>query len=96
MGIMCTLALASVCLMDEPLSNLDAQLRQQMRADIRALQQRLGMTMVYVTHDQTDTMTMADKVALMRSGIIEQMGTPAELWRVACQYVCSGLYCRPP
>ncbi|QEI08750.1 ABC transporter ATP-binding protein [Pigmentiphaga aceris] len=73
-------AQADVCLMDEPLSNLDAQLRQQMRSEIRALQQRLGMTMVYVTHDQTEAMTMADKVVLMRGGRIEQQGTPAELY----------------
>ncbi|MEG0820653.1 MAG: ABC transporter ATP-binding protein [Burkholderiaceae bacterium] len=73
-------AQAPVCLMDEPLSNLDAQLRQQMRTEIRALQQRLGMTMVYVTHDQTEAMTMADRVVLMRQGRIEQIGTPAQLY----------------
>jgi sn-glycerol 3-phosphate transport system ATP-binding protein len=73
-------AQAEVCLMDEPLSNLDAQLRQQMRTEIRGLQQRLGMTMVYVTHDQTEAMTMADKVVLMRGGRIEQQGTPSELY----------------
>ena len=71
---------AAVCLMDEPLSNLDAQLRQQMRQEIRALQQRLGMTLIYVTHDQTEAMTMADKVVLMRAGRIEQHGSPAELY----------------
>ena len=69
-----------VCLMDEPLSNLDAQLRHEMRVEIRALQQRLGMTMVYVTHDQTEAMTMADLVVLMRNGAIEQAGTPATLY----------------
>lgn len=73
-------AQACVCLMDEPLSNLDAQLRQHMRGEIRALQQRLGMTLVYVTHDQTEAMTMADHVVLMRAGRIEQQGTPAELY----------------
>ncbi len=73
-------ARSPVCLMDEPLSNLDAQLRQHMRGEIRALQQRLGMTMVYVTHDQTEAMTMADRVVLMRAGRIEQQGTPAELY----------------
>ena len=61
-----------VCLMDEPLSNLDAQLRQEMRREIRALQQQLGMTMVYVTHDQTEAMSMADQVVLLRDGRIEQ------------------------
>src|SRR4051794_33775334 len=69
-----------VCLMDEPLSNLDAKLRHEMRTEIRALQQRLGMTMVYVTHDQTEAMTMADRVVLMRDGSIEQNGTPEDLY----------------
>ncbi|HEY9568549.1 MAG TPA: ABC transporter ATP-binding protein, partial [Thalassobaculum sp.] len=69
-----------VCLMDEPLSNLDAQLRQEMRAEIRTLQQSLGMTMVYVTHDQAEAMSMADRVILMRQGRIEQDGSPAELY----------------
>jgi sn-glycerol 3-phosphate transport system ATP-binding protein len=69
-----------VCLMDEPLSNLDAQLRGEMRREIRALQQRLGMTMIYVTHDQVEAMTMADRVILMRGGRIEQNGPPAELY----------------
>src|SRR3546814_4468797 len=67
-----------VCLMDEPLSNLDAQLRQEMRAEIRTLQQSLGMTMVYVTHDQAQAMSMADRVILMRQGRIEQDGRSEE------------------
>jgi sn-glycerol 3-phosphate transport system ATP-binding protein len=70
----------SICLMDEPLSNLDAQLRHGMRVEIRALQQRLGMTVVYVTHDQVEAMSMADKVILIREGRIEQQGTPVELY----------------
>ena len=69
-----------VCLMDEPLSNLDAQLRAEMRREIRALQQKLGMTMVYVTHDQTEAMTMADQVILLRAGRVEQDATPAHLY----------------
>jgi sn-glycerol 3-phosphate transport system ATP-binding protein len=69
-----------VCLMDEPLSNLDAQLRQEMRREIRALQQKLGITMVYVTHDQTEAMTMADQVVLLRDGRIAQNGSPDELY----------------
>jgi sn-glycerol 3-phosphate transport system ATP-binding protein len=69
-----------VCLMDEPLSNLDAQLRHEMRREIRSLQQRLGITMVYVTHDQTEAMTMADRVILLRDGRVEQDATPAELY----------------
>jgi sn-glycerol 3-phosphate transport system ATP-binding protein len=70
----------SVCLMDEPLSNLDAQLRVEMRREIRALQQKLGITMLYVTHDQTEAMTMADRVVLMREGRVEQDAAPAELY----------------
>jgi sn-glycerol 3-phosphate transport system ATP-binding protein len=70
----------SICLMDEPLSNLDAQLRHGMRVEIRALQQRLGMTVVYVTHDQVEAMSMADRVILIREGRIEQEGSPAELY----------------
>ena len=69
-----------VCLMDEPLSNLDAQLRAEMRREIRALQQTLGITMVYVTHDQTEAMTMADQVILLRAGRVEQDATPAALY----------------
>lgn len=73
-------AKSSVCLMDEPLSNLDAKLRQEMRQEIRSLQQRLKMTMVYVTHDQVEAMTIADKIILMKGGGIEQHGTPEELY----------------
>jgi len=73
-------AQAPVCLMDEPLSNLDAQLRQEMRLEIRDLQRRLGITMLYVTHDQVEAMTMADQVVLLREGRIEQDGTPEELY----------------
>jgi sn-glycerol 3-phosphate transport system ATP-binding protein len=69
-----------ICLMDEPLSNLDAQLRHGMRVEIRALQQRLGMTVVYVTHDQVEAMSMADRVILMREGRVEQEGSPEELY----------------
>jgi sn-glycerol 3-phosphate transport system ATP-binding protein len=74
------IAESPVCLMDEPLSNLDAQLRGEMRREIRSLQQRLGITMVYVTHDQTEAMTMADRVVLLRGGRIEQVGSPEELY----------------
>jgi sn-glycerol 3-phosphate transport system ATP-binding protein len=69
-----------VCLMDEPLSNLDAKLRNEMRDEIRALQQKLGLTMIYVTHDQIEAMTMADQVVLLQSGRIEQIGPPYELY----------------
>jgi sn-glycerol 3-phosphate transport system ATP-binding protein len=74
------IAEAPVCLLDEPLSNLDAQLRQDLRREIRGLQQRLGITMIYVTHDQTEAMSMADEVILMRAGRIEQQGEPADLY----------------
>ena len=79
---------APVCLMDEPLSNLDAQLRAEMRQEIRALQRKLGITMVYVTHDQVEAMSMADRVILMNSGRIEQNGTPVDLYeRPANEFV---------
>ena len=66
--------------MDEPLSNLDAQLRHEMRREIRALQRKLGITMVYVTHDQTEAMSMADQVVLLNAGRIEQDAEPAALY----------------
>src|SRR3546814_8051582 len=66
--------------MDEPLSNLDAQLRHEMRREIRSLQQKLGITMIYVTHDQTEAMSMADRVVLLRNGRIEQHDTPDQLY----------------
>ena len=69
-----------VCLMDEPLSNLDAQLRHEMRREIRSLQRKLGITMIYVTHDQTEAMSMADQVVLLNAGRIEQDAAPAELY----------------
>jgi len=67
-------------LMDEPLSNLDAKLRVQMRTEVARIQKRLGTTMVYVTHDQTEAMTLGDRVAVMRAGIIQQVDTPANLY----------------
>ena len=85
-----------VCLMDEPLSNLDAQLRGEMRREIRSLQQRLGITMVYVTHDQTEAMTMADRVVLLKDGRIEQVGSPEELYeRPATAFTASFLGAPP-
>jgi sn-glycerol 3-phosphate transport system ATP-binding protein len=69
-----------VCLMDEPLSNLDAKLRAEMRDEIQRLQRSLGLTMVYVTHDQTEAMSMADQVILLKDGKIVQIGPPAELY----------------
>ncbi|WP_298928957.1 ABC transporter ATP-binding protein [uncultured Ramlibacter sp.] len=67
-------------LFDEPLSNLDAKLRVQMRTEIKALHQRLGTTTVYVTHDQVEAMTMADRIVVLRDGVIEQQGAPLELY----------------
>jgi len=69
-----------VFLFDEPLSNLDAKLRVQMRSEIKALHQRLKTTTVYVTHDQIEAMTMADRIVVMHDGVIEQIGTPLELY----------------
>jgi multiple sugar transport system ATP-binding protein len=70
----------AVFLMDEPLSNLDAKLRVQTRTEVSKLQKRLGTTMVYVTHDQTEAMTLGDRLAVMRSGILQQVGSPHELY----------------
>ncbi|MCF3942821.1 ABC transporter ATP-binding protein [Oceanobacillus alkalisoli] len=71
---------APLCLMDEPLSNLDAKLRGQMRMEIRRLQKRLGMTMVYVTHDQVEAMTMGDRIMVLNDGKIQQVGKPITLY----------------
>ncbi|MDR2325666.1 MAG: ABC transporter ATP-binding protein [Acidovorax sp.] len=73
-------AQAHVCLMDEPLSNLDAQLRQEMRVELRELQQRLGLTVVYVTHDQAEAMSMADQVVLLHQGKVEQCAAPRAMY----------------
>ena len=70
----------SVFLFDEPLSNLDAKLRVQMRSEIRELQKRLGVTTIYVTHDQIEAMTMADRIVVLKDGRVEQVGTPLDLY----------------
>src|SRR5512146_3439486 len=70
----------AVFLMDEPLSNLDAKLRVETRANIARLHQRLGTTTVYVTHDQVEAMTMGDRIAVMRDGVLQQVGTPQDLY----------------
>ena len=70
----------SAFLMDEPLSNLDAKLRVQMRTEVSRIQRRLGTTTVYVTHDQTEAMTLGDRVAVMRAGLLQQVGSPKELY----------------
>ena len=69
-----------ICLMDEPLSNLDAKLRAEMRDEIHLLQKSLKLTMIYVTHDQIEAMTMADKIVVLHDGVIEQVGSPMELY----------------
>ncbi len=70
----------SVFLMDEPLSNLDAKLRVQMRTEVLRVQRRLGVATLYVTHDQTEAMTMGDRVAVMRDGVLQQLAAPQELY----------------
>ncbi len=87
---------APVCLMDEPLSNLDAKLRAEMRREIRALQRRIGMTMIYVTHDQIEAMTMADRIVLMNGGRIEQQGRPDELYRTPATTFAASFIGTPP
>ncbi len=83
---------AQLFLFDEPLSNLDAQLRDEMRGEIKRLHQDLGITMIYVTHDQIEAMTLADKIVLMRGGVIEQMGAPLTIYeRPANRFVAGFL-----
>jgi multiple sugar transport system ATP-binding protein len=83
---------ARLYLFDEPLSNLDAQLRDEMRGEIKRLHQELGKTMIYVTHDQIEAMTMADRIVLLREGRIEQQGAPLDLYeRPATRYVAGFL-----
>jgi ABC-type sugar transport system ATPase subunit len=72
---------SGVFLLDEPLSNLDAELRLHMRVEIAALHKRIGKTMIYVTHDQVEAMTLADRIVVLRKGVIEQVGTPLDLYR---------------
>ena len=73
---------SKVFLMDEPLSNLDAKLRNQMRAEIILLRQKLNTTFIYVTHDQTEAMTLGDRIVIMKDGYIQQVGTPAEVFEM--------------
>jgi sn-glycerol 3-phosphate transport system ATP-binding protein len=83
-------------LFDEPLSNLDAKLRNQMRIEIKALQRRLGVTSVYVTHDQVEAMTMADRIIVMNGGRIEQIGTPAEIYHAPATTFVASFMGAPP
>src|SRR5579875_3107247 len=82
-------------LMDEPLSNLDAKLRVQMRTEVSRLQKRLGTTTVYVTHDQTEAMTLGDRVAVMRSGVLQQVASPKELYETPVNLFVAGFIGSP-
>jgi len=86
---------ADAFLFDEPLSNLDAKLRGQMRAEISRLQRRLGVTTVYVTHDQTEAMTLGDRVAVLRKGVLQQVGSPRELYEEPANLFVAGFIGSP-
>jgi multiple sugar transport system ATP-binding protein len=87
---------ARAFLFDEPLSNLDAKLRGQMRTEISRLQRRLGVTTVYVTHDQTEAMTLGDRVAVLRKGLLQQVATPRELYERPINLFVAGFIGSPP
>src|SRR4028118_326290 len=87
---------ADAFLFDEPLSNLDAKLRGQMRTEISRLQRSLGITTVYVTHDQTEAMTLGDRVAVMRKGLLQQVATPRELYEHPVNLFVAGFIGSPP
>lgn len=86
----------AIFLFDEPLSNLDAKLRIQMRAEIKMLHQRVNSTMIYVTHDQVEAMTLADRIVVLRDGYIEQVGTPIELFSKPVNTFVAGFIGTPP
>ncbi|MFC9976758.1 ABC transporter ATP-binding protein [Spirillospora sp. NPDC127200] len=86
---------ADAFLFDEPLSNLDAKLRGQMRTEISRLQRRLGVTTVYVTHDQTEAMTLGDRVAVLRKGVLQQVGSPRELYEQPANLFVAGFIGSP-
>ena len=86
---------SKVFLMDEPLSNLDAKLRNQMRAEIILLRQKLNTTFIYVTHDQTEAMTLGDRIVIMRDGYIEQVGTPQEVFETPVNLFVAGFIGSP-
>jgi len=79
-----------ILLLDEPLSNLDAKLREEMRFEIRSIQQKLGITVVYVTHDQSEAMAMSDRIAVMNKGRIQQVGTPYEIYKYPANTFVAG------
>ncbi|MGR9480922.1 ABC transporter ATP-binding protein [Rhizobium leguminosarum] len=84
-----------VFLFDEPLSNLDAKLRNELRVEIKKLHQRLGNTMIYVTHDQVEALTLADRIAIMRDGVIQQLASPAEIYRRPANLFVAGFIGAP-
>ncbi len=84
-----------IFLFDEPLSNLDAELRMQMRVEINKLHRRLGATMIFVTHDQVEAMTLADRIVVLRQGIVEQVGTPLELYNEPANLFVAGFIGSP-
>lgn len=86
----------SICLMDEPLSNLDAKLRHSVRQEIRAMQRELGMTVLYVTHDQTEAMGMADRIVLLNAGRVEQSGTPQDFYHEPATIFAATFIGSPP
>jgi multiple sugar transport system ATP-binding protein len=87
---------ADAFLFDEPLSNLDAKLRGQMRTEIARMQRRLGITTVYVTHDQTEAMTLGDRIAVLRKGVLQQIGTPHQLYDSPANLFVAGFIGSPP
>ncbi|WGS47858.1 ABC transporter ATP-binding protein (plasmid) [Burkholderia sp. JSH-S8] len=87
---------ADVFLFDEPLSNLDAKLRTELRRELKQLHQRLGATMIYVTHDQAEAMTLATRIAVMRGGVIQQIGTPAEVYASPSNLFVAAFLGSPP
>ncbi|MFH5810712.1 ABC transporter ATP-binding protein [Companilactobacillus sp. FL22-1] len=87
---------AKICLMDEPLSNLDAQLRIKMRQEIYALQRKLGLTLIYVTHDQVEAMTMADHIMVLHDSKVQQIGTPTEIYKHPANEFVASFFGIPP
>ncbi len=86
----------SVFLLDEPLSNLDATLRLRLRTEIKRLQREIGVTMIYVTHDQEEAMTLADRIVLLKEGVVQQCGPPLTLYDVPCNRFVASFFGTPP
>ncbi len=86
---------ANVFLFDEPLSNLDAKLRGVMREEIKQLHRELKTTTIYVTHDQIEAMTLADRIVILKDGYVAQVGTPTEVFQRPYQQVCGAIHWQP-